>query len=361
MRFVLGMLVVGAALAATYFSIQSLGSTPPAAERGWVAPRRSDAGEVRRLEAAARRIEAQSPAILSLLVVHHGRLLLEKYFHGVDRSSDLDVYSITKSFTSTLTGIAIDRGEIRSVDQPIADFLPRRELAGADPRVRGITLRDLLTMRGGFPGDGDPRNGIGEVDDVTSALLHRPLVREPGTAFAYDTGSYYILSAVITHATGMPASEYARRHLLVPTGLKDVTWWRGLHGVSSGGTGIGSTARDMARFGELVPESRALERSTDRPEGLARARDTGEVVAGARTRLRFRLVDGDAQRSRCVRGGGLRRSGRRDRPAARPGLRDGDRHRGSAGGLGEGRVRPDRAGGAQQELRRGVARRSLPP
>ena len=252
MRFVLGMLVVGAAVAATYFSIQSLGSTPPAAERGWVAPRRSDAGEVRRLEAAARRIEAQSPAILSLLVVHHGRLLLEKYFHGVDRSSDLDVYSITKSFTSTLTGIAIDRGEIRSVDQPIADFLPRRELAGADPRVRGITLRDLLTMRGGFPGDGDPRNGIGEVDDVTSALLHRPLVREPGTAFAYDTGSYYILSAVITHATGMPASEYARRHLLVPMGMKDVTWWRGLHGVSSGGTGIGSTARDMARFGELV-------------------------------------------------------------------------------------------------------------
>ena len=252
MRFVLGVLLVGGAVAATYFSIQAIGSQSPAAESGWVAARGTDALEVRRLEVAARRIEAQNPSILALLVVHHGRLLLERYFHGVDRNSNLDAYSITKSFTSTLIGIAIGRGKIRSVDQPIGAFLPPHELAGADSRVRGITLRDLLSMRAGFAGDGDPRNGIGEVDDVTSALLHRPLARDPGTGFAYDTGSYYLLSALITHATGMPASEYARRHLLGPTGMRDVTWWRGLHGVSSGGTGIGSTARDLARFGELA-------------------------------------------------------------------------------------------------------------
>jgi CubicO group peptidase (beta-lactamase class C family) len=61
-----------------------------------------------------------------------------------------------------------------------------------------------------------------DLTEQDAALLHRPLVRDPGTAFAYDTGSYYFLSAVITHATGMPASEYARRHLLRPTGIEDV-------------------------------------------------------------------------------------------------------------------------------------------
>jgi CubicO group peptidase (beta-lactamase class C family) len=97
---------------------------------------------------------------LAFVVVHEDRLVREQYFGGSTRESRETSFSAAKSFVSTLVGIAIDRGLIGSVDDPVTDALP--ELAARDPRFRKITLRDLLTMssgihyrEGGFPSLGD--------------------------------------------------------------------------------------------------------------------------------------------------------------------------------------------------------------
>jgi len=84
------------------------------------------------------------------LIVHHGYLVFEQYYQGDDRDTTYSVRSVTKSFVSALIGIALQQGYLDSLDQKMVDLLPEYDMPGADPRIRDITLRHLLTMTSGF-------------------------------------------------------------------------------------------------------------------------------------------------------------------------------------------------------------------
>jgi CubicO group peptidase (beta-lactamase class C family) len=84
----------------------------------------------------------------AFLVVHHDRLVYQRYFGDADRETLRTTFSVAKSFVSTLVAFAIDEGLIDSVEDPVADYLP--ELAGRDPRFERIELRDLLAMSSGI-------------------------------------------------------------------------------------------------------------------------------------------------------------------------------------------------------------------
>ena len=86
----------------------------------------------------------------SLLVVRHGRLILERYYGGTQPQDSWNVKSVTKSMVSALVGIALERGYIRSLDQPVLDFFPEYRDQVTDPRKQRITLRHLLTMSAGL-------------------------------------------------------------------------------------------------------------------------------------------------------------------------------------------------------------------
>ena len=90
------------------------------------------------------------PGVLSVLVERDGRLIFERYFRGAARRGRLDVFSITKSVTSTLIGIALHDGSLRSLDQRLGEFFPKEVQHARDKRVRKITLRQLLTMTSGY-------------------------------------------------------------------------------------------------------------------------------------------------------------------------------------------------------------------
>ena len=153
---------------------------------------------------------------------------------------------MTKSVVSALVGIALQEHTIRSLDQRLGDYFPRYVLHARDTRVRRITLRELLTMTSGY-------RDVATVssDDWLRTQIDRPLAADPGRSWGYDNGSFHLLSAVLTKATGLTASAYAQRVLFAPLGVAAPVWPTDGQGHSLGNTGLRLSTRDLLRIGEL--------------------------------------------------------------------------------------------------------------
>ena len=190
---------------------------------------------------------ASTPQLTSVLVSRHGRLVLERYYHGMTRDKNWSLYSVTKSIVSALVGIALHEGRIASVDEKLVSVFPDEIGPNADRRIRSITLRNLLTMSAGYRNENTPY----ESDNWVRTLLNRPIVSEPGKVFSYDDGSAHLLSTVLTQVTGEPAANYARRVLFRPLGVKPGRWNSDGQGRSLGSGGLFLRPRDMLRLGQL--------------------------------------------------------------------------------------------------------------
>jgi CubicO group peptidase (beta-lactamase class C family) len=186
------------------------------------------------------------PGVLSVVVERNGRLVFERYYRGAARSARLDVFSVTKSVTSTLVGIALAEGKLRSLDQRLGDFFPKDVQTARDKRVRKITLRHLLEMKSGYRDIAAARS-----DDWVRTQIDRPLAESPGRGWAYDNGSFHLLSAVLTRVTGRTANAYAQRVLLGPLGIAPTVWTTDGQGHSLGNTGLRLSSRELLRLGEL--------------------------------------------------------------------------------------------------------------
>src|SRR5690349_21552842 len=160
--------------------------------------------------------ERQIP-VHSIQIVRRGRLVLDAYFYPYDGRTRHDVASVTKSITSTLLGLAIERGFIRVVQQPVLDFFPERTIAGLDARKRKQTLEHLLTMQSGWDCGFEPNEArlfeMRRRPDWIQFVLDLPMVAEPGMRWAYCSGNCHVLSGILTQTTGTNALGFARREL----------------------------------------------------------------------------------------------------------------------------------------------------
>jgi CubicO group peptidase (beta-lactamase class C family) len=166
------------------------------------------------------------PQVRSLLVVRRGYLVYERYWQGFDAADGHEIHSITKSITSALVGIALGDHHLKSLDQTVGELLAAHLPKGADPRVRAVTVRQLLTMTGGLPGDvqsleGDQRlsRRLFRSRDWVGHILGRPLVTTPGTTWAYSNASSHLLSAIVADASGQSTLAVARAKLFSPLGI----------------------------------------------------------------------------------------------------------------------------------------------
>jgi CubicO group peptidase (beta-lactamase class C family) len=153
---------------------------------------------------------------------------------------------VTKSVTSTLVGIALHEGLIRSLDQRLGEFFPKDVQRARDRRVRKITLRQLLTMTSGYRDIAAIRS-----DDWIHTQVDRQLAADPGSSWGYDNGSYHLLSAVLSKLTRAPANTYAERVLFGPLGIPPTLWTTDGQGHSLGNTGLRLSSRDLLRLGDL--------------------------------------------------------------------------------------------------------------
>jgi CubicO group peptidase (beta-lactamase class C family) len=196
---------------------------------------------------------------LAFVVVHEDRLVRERYFGGATRQSLQTSFSAAKSFVSTLVGIAIDAGLIKSIEDPVTDYVP--ELTERDPDFRNITLRDLLTMssgiryrEGGFPSLGDDTYTYYGVDLRDIAINRVRMDGPPGITWQYNNYNALLLGLVLERATGTSVSNFMARRLWGPLGAEaDATW--SLDSERSGfekmESGVNARPVDYARFGLL--------------------------------------------------------------------------------------------------------------
>lgn len=192
-----------------------------------------------------------------VVVVRDGVIVSEWYAPGSSASSWAASWSMAKSFTSSLIGIAIAQGRIPSIDVPMTTYYP--DWAGT-PRA-SITLRDVLHMESGldWQEDYDPTslgssqiiNMVALQSDQLAYAAGRPAAHPPGTWFNYSSGDAMLLSGVLQQATGMSVEAYAHQVLLGQIGIGPFEWWQDAAGHTLTYCCVDTTSRDFARFGLL--------------------------------------------------------------------------------------------------------------
>jgi CubicO group peptidase (beta-lactamase class C family) len=201
------------------------------------------------------------PRLHALLIVRHGRLILEEYFNSWQADRLHTLQSVSKSFTSALVGIAISRGEFKGVEEKVLGFFPEAKgIANLDVRKSSMRLEDILTMRTGTDyhesGADSPHERLNRLPSGWDKYyLDRPMLGPPGTEFRYDSGGVILLSAMLRNRTGMHAAEYAERYLFKPLGIEHKLWQGNKEGHTHAGGGLCLTARDTAKFGLLYLNS----------------------------------------------------------------------------------------------------------
>ena len=202
----------------------------------------------------------------SLLVVRHGKIVVEAYYAPYDAGIPHQVFSATKSVVSTLTAIASKDGLLDSPSHRILDFFDRRSIANVDDRKEAITVQNLLYMTSGIEWK-QPLGGWPETmfemersPNWVKFVLDRPMANAPGQVFSYSNGNAHVLSAIITKLTGMSALEYAKAKLFGPLGINDLFWQQDPQGISYGGNGLYLQPHDMAKLGYLYLHNGAWER-----------------------------------------------------------------------------------------------------
>ena len=192
---------------------------------------------------------------VAFMVIVNDSIQFEKYWHGYSADTMSNSFSMSKSWVSTLIGVAIKEGKIKSVDQKVCDFLPNF----CEGRNAEVTIKNLLTMSSGLNWTEDYYNPIGQTSEAyygnnLSGLMNSlKVVETPGKVFKYHSSCTQLLTFIVEAATGKTISEYASEKLWKPMGAKHPALWNTdvEGGDEKGFCCINSNARDFARLGKL--------------------------------------------------------------------------------------------------------------
>jgi len=189
--------------------------------------------------------------VASTMILRHGSVIAEKWWAPSSPDDVRELWSLSKSFTSSAIGLAISEG-LLTLDDRVVALLPDDAPEVIDPRLAALNIRHLLTMNTGHDAESLPEEDREANVDWARHVLGVPLAYEPGTHFQYNSGATYLLSAIIQRLTGQTLLEYLTPRLFEPLGIRDVSWLESPQGVSTGAFGLQARTEDIARFGQLI-------------------------------------------------------------------------------------------------------------
>jgi CubicO group peptidase (beta-lactamase class C family) len=256
--------------------------TPEKTSDGWATASLDDVGMSQEIlgELIERIDRKEYRNVHGIVIVKNGKLVFEEYFEGYTfaypgpwssafnfrgKRTDFGIdtphnlASVTKSLTSALVGIAIDRGYIPDVDEPVFSYFPDYSYLSNEQKDR-ITLEHLLTMTSGLKWNelelwlGDMEHDLIQlflVPDPMSYILAKPVVTEPGSAWYYNGGGVNVLGKVIREASGTRMDDFAERYLFAPLGITEYEWDHINSDMIHASGNLKLRPRDMAKFGYL--------------------------------------------------------------------------------------------------------------
>ncbi len=212
----------------------------------------------------------------ALLVVHDGKVRLERYGLGFDAGGRWTSFSVAKSVTSTLVGAAIRDGYIKSMDDKVSDYIPQMKGSAYDD----VNIRQLLTMTSGVKWNedyADPNSDVARfnnhkpeegVDALVSYMRRLPREVPPGTRWLYSTGETNLVGILIGAATKKPLATYLSEKIWAPAGMEQqATWLLNRTGKEISGCCIQAAARDYARFGLFIMNGARVNGQSIVPDG----------------------------------------------------------------------------------------------
>ncbi len=186
----------------------------------------------------------------SVMLLRHGQVVAEGWWHPFAPEYRHTLFSLSKSFTSTAVGLAVTEG-LLSVDDAVVSFFPEDLPAEVSPNLAAMRVRHLLSMSTGHAVDTTEFLRGGANENWARAFLARPVEHEPGTVFVYNSGATYMLSAIVQKVTGQKVIDFLRPRLFNPLGITDPWWEECPRGINVGGWGLNIRTEDIARFGQL--------------------------------------------------------------------------------------------------------------
>jgi CubicO group peptidase (beta-lactamase class C family) len=223
-----------------------------------------------------------------LLILHNGKIELERYRAGYSADQRWTSFSVAKSFSSTLVGAAIKGGAIKSLDDRITDYLPG--LKGS--AYEGVTVRNLLNMTSGVKWNedyGDPNADVAKIraeksingsDPIVTYMARLKREAEPGTKFVYKTGETHLVGALVRAATHKDLAAYLSDKVWSRIGMqRDAVWILDPANHEYAGCCLSATTRDFARFGYFFMHGAKVDGKSIVPDGWEQAATTTSAVA----------------------------------------------------------------------------------
>jgi CubicO group peptidase (beta-lactamase class C family) len=212
----------------------------------------------------------------ALVIVHDGKLRLERYGLGFGPDGRWTSFSVAKSITSTLVGAALKDGAIRGMDDKVSEYLPQLKGSAYDD----VSIRQLMTMTSGVRWNedyADPASDVARfnnhkpeegVDALVSYMRRLPRAAPPGTRWNYSTGETNLVGVLLSHATGKTLSAYLSQKIWVPAGMEQqATWILSRTGQEISGCCLQAATRDFARFGLFLLDGARVDGHGIVPEG----------------------------------------------------------------------------------------------
>src|SRR5262249_50236625 len=203
-------------------------------------------------------ISGEYPNVHSILIIKDGKLVFEEYFYEYTKDSLHELRSATKSFISALTGIAIDKGFIKSKDDTVLSFFPEYELKNMSSLKRQITIENMLANASGLDCDISNEKSEGNEikmdysDDWVKFTLDLPMIDTPGGKGMYCSGNPVTIGRIIEKATKQPLPEFANKTLFKPLGIRFFKWnFKPDNSNAEDFCQLYLTPREMAKFGLL--------------------------------------------------------------------------------------------------------------
>ena len=197
--------------------------------------------------------------VAGLLVIKHGKIVLERYGLGETAHDRWTSFSVGKSVTSTLIGAAIKDGYIKGLDAQVTDYLPGLKRSAYE----GVTIRHLLTMTSGAKWNedyADPKSDVNQFalgtpgpdgeNPIVAYMARLPREASPGVKWVYKTGESDLIGVLLARATHKHPADYLSEKIWSKFGMeRDAVWMMDRAGEELGGCCISMTLRDYGRFG----------------------------------------------------------------------------------------------------------------
>ncbi len=196
-------------------------------------------------------VKEKKQNIHSIMVLRKGHVVAEHWMQGQGPEIPHVMYSVSKTFTATAIGFAVQEGLLKVTDQVIS-FFPDDLPSEVSPFLEKLRIQDLLSMTVGQEKDSYPALQAQPEGNWQKIFLSLPIKYEPGSRFLYNTGATYMLSCILQKVTGQKVIDYLYPRLFRPLGITGARWEESPQGINCGGWGLWIKTEDMAKFGQFL-------------------------------------------------------------------------------------------------------------